>query len=69
MDLATAPVALRGEAQARSARGSTGDAITVRPDPFVTRTMTRASSDVHPCTTSSAIAVAYRAAPDQRPPT
>lgn len=68
MELVTTPVALRGTGQARSARGSTGDAITARPDPFATRTMTRASPDVHPCTTSSAIAVAYRFAPDRRVP-
>lgn len=69
MDLATAGVALRDDPVARRARGSTGAAITARADSSVTMTRTPPSSDVQPYATSSANAVAYRAAPDQRPPT
>jgi len=68
MDLDTVAFAAREACHAGSDRGSTGEAITARPDPFATRTMTRTSSVVHPCTTISATAVAYRAALDLRTP-
>ena len=69
MDLATDAVGLVEAPASRNVRGSTGDAIAERADSCVTRTMTRESSDEHPCTTSSANAVAYRAASDQGAPT